>query len=272
MDSLGAGRYSFGASVLLGLFLALAGPARADAPPYFGAFNAAGKAEFNKLGVPAEALPALELEGLLAKARAGGDPQQWVPGLKRFSGVESPKGPAVALKMVALCWEAKAQVQEWDRLLRAAYRKKGRFPESLEALLNNAPEALRKDPWGEAWAYRATAPAHSPKLVGQRYQLGPSRYPELAPLAEPGKPRPPLLPAGVVLEFLSLSAGEGGSKGGEVALVSLKVKDNRPAVAQAQRWSGAYQVGERFGDYWVVWIQRGGVLLGSPDGLLAVPL
>ena len=272
MESLGTGKCSFGAAVLLGLFAALAGPARAVAPPYFEAFNAAGKVEFNRLGVPAEALPALELEGLLAKARAGEDPQQWVPSLKRFSGVESPKGTAAALKMVALCWEARAQVREWDKLLRGVYRRRARFPEHLDELLPTAPEALRKDPWGEAWAYRAAAPALSPQLVGQRYQLGPARYPELAPLAAPGRMPPPRLPAGVVLELLSLSSGEGGSKGGEAALVSIKVKDNRPAVPQAQRLSGAYQVGEHFGDYWVVWIQRGGVLLGNPDGLLAVPL
>ena len=272
MEAMGPGRRSFGTAVLLGLFAALGGPALAVPPPYFEAFNATGKVEFNKLGVPAEALPALELEGLLAKARAGEDPQQWVPGLKRFSSVDAPKGPAAALRMVALFWEARAQALEWDKLLRGAYRKKARFPESLDALLANAPEALRKDPWGEAWAYRATAPAHSPKLVGQRYQLGPSRYPELAPLEAPGKMPQPRLPAGVTVEFLSLSPGDGGAKGGEGALVSLKVKDNRPAVTQAQRWSGAYQLGERFGDYWVVWIQRGGVLLGHPDGLLAVPL
>jgi hypothetical protein len=275
MESMGAGRCSFGTAVLLGLFGALSGPserALADAPPYFKAFNAQGKVEFNRLGVPAEALPVLDLEGLLAKARAGEDPQQWVPGLKRFSGVDAAKGPAAALKSVALCWEARAQVQEWDKLLRGAYRRKARFPESLDALLQNAPEALRKDPWGEAWAYRATAPTHSPKLVGQRYQLGPSRYPELAPLEALGKTPPPRFPAGVTLEFLSLSPGEGGAKGGEGPLVSLKVKDNRPAVMQAQRWSGAYQLGERFGDFWVVWIQRGGVILGHPDGLLALPL
>jgi hypothetical protein len=271
MEFQGAGRCSFGAAVLLGLFAATAGPARAVAPPYFEAFNAVGRAEFSRLGVPAEALPALELEGLLAKARAGEDPQQWVLGLKRFSGVESPKGPAVALKLVALCWEARAQVLEWDKMLRGVYRKKARFPERLDELLSTAPEALQKDPWGEAWAYSAVAPAHSPNLVGQRYQLGPARYPELAPLAGPGKMPPPRLPVGVVLELLSLSSGEGSSKGGEAALVSIKVKDNRPAVPQAQRLSGAYQVGEHFGNYWVVWIQRGGVLLGHPDGLLAVP-
>jgi hypothetical protein len=272
MEPFGAGRCRFGAAILAGLFTALAGPALAVAPPYFEAFNAAGKVEFNKLGVPAEALPALELEGLLAQARAGEDPQQWVPGLKRFSSMTAPKGPAAALKMVALFWEARAQMLEWDKLLRVAYRKKARFPEGLDALLNNVAEALRKDPWGEAWAYRATAPAHSPKLVGQRYQLGPSRYPDLVPLEAPGKMPAPRLPAGVALEFLSLSPGDGGAKGGEIALHSLKVKDSRPAVTQAQRWSGAYQPGECFGDYWVVWIQRGGVLLGHPDGLLALPL
>ena len=76
----------------------------------------------------------------------------------------------------------------------------------------------------------------------------------------------------MALELLSITPGEGGTKGGGAALVSLKVKDNRPGVTQAQRWSGAYQPGERFGDYWVVWLQRGGVILGHPDGLLALPL
>ncbi len=267
---MGKGRCSVVTVALTGLFVFPPRAVHAVAPPYFEAFNAAGRVEVNRLGVPAEALPALELEGLLVRARAGEDPQQWVPGLKRFSEVESPKGPAVALQMVAQCWEARAQVLEWDKLLRGVYRKKARFPDRLDELLNTAPEALRKDPWGEAWAYRTLAPAHSPKLVGQRYQLGPARFPDLAPLAAPDKTPPLRLPVGVLVEFLSLSQGEGGASRGEGALVSLKVKDNRPTVTQAQRWSGAYKVGERFGDYWVVWIQRGGVLLGHPDGLLAV--
>jgi hypothetical protein len=254
------------------VLLACCLPAPAATPPYFDAFNAARKVEVNKLGVPAEALPALELEGLLARARAGEDPQKWVPGLKTFSGVEAPKGTAAALKMVAQCWEARAQMIQWDKLLRAAYRKKARFPERLDDLLRGAPEALGKDPWGEAWAYRVTAPAHSPNLLGQRYQLGPSRFPDLSPLEVLGKVSPLRPPAGVVFEFLSINPGDSAAKGGDAALVSLRVKDNRPSVAQSQRWSGAYQPGERFGDYWVVWIQRGGVLLGHPDGLLAVPL
>jgi hypothetical protein len=269
---MGAGRRYFQA-VLVPLFLlGSRGAARAVAPPYFEAFNAVGKVEVNKLGVPAEALPALELEGLLARARAGEDPRQWVPGLKRFSGVDAPKGTAAALKTVALFWEARAQVQEWDKLLRGAYRKKARYPERLDDLLGAAPEPLRKDPWGDAWAYRATAPAHSPKLLGQRYQLGPSRFPELTPLETLGQASALRPPAGVSFEFLSISAGDGTGKGGDSAVVSLKVRDNRPSVPQAQRWSGAYQPGERFGDYWVVWIQRGGAILGHPDGLLAVPL
>jgi hypothetical protein len=267
-----AGRYYLRAALVPWCFFASLGAAVAVAPPYFEVFNAAGKVEVNKLGVPAEALPALELEGLLARARAGEDPQKWVPALKAFSGVEAAKGTAAALKGVAQCWEARAQMSEWDRLLRAAYRKKARFPERLDDLLGSAPESLRKDPWGEAWAYRATAPTHSPKLVGQRYQLGPSRLPELSSLEAVGKASPLRPPAGVVFEFLSINPGEGGGKGGDSALVSLKVKDNRPSVVQTQRWSGAYQPGERFGDFWVVWIQRGGAILGHPDGLLAVPL
>jgi hypothetical protein len=254
------------------VFFAAARSLDALAPPYFDAFNSAGKVDVNKLGVPAEALPALELEGLLSRARAGEDPHQWVPELKRFSGAEASKGTNAALKMVALCWEARAQVAEWDKLLRTVYRKKARFPERIDELLGTVPEVLRKDPWGEAWAYRATAPAHSPKLLGQRYQLGPSRFPELAPLEVLAKTGPLRPPAGVAFEFLSINPRDSAEKGGEAALVSLKVKDNRPAVPQAQRWSGAYQLGDRFGDYWVVWIQRGGVLLGHPDGLLAVPL
>jgi hypothetical protein len=267
-----AGRCHLGAALVPVVFFAVAGAMEALPPPYFDAFNAAGKVEVNKLGVPAEALPALELEGLLSRARAGEDPQQWLPGLKRFSDVEAPKGTAAALKMVALCWEARAQAAEWDKLLRLAYRKKARFPGRLDDLLGTAPEALRKDPWGEAWAYRATAPEHSPKLVGQRYQLGPSRFPELAPLELLAKTAPLRPPAGVSFEFLSINPGDGAAKGGEAAVLSLKVKDTRPAAPQAQRWSGAYQVGDRFGDYWVVWIQRGGAILGHPDGLLAVPL
>ena len=271
MHSMRAGSGIFRAVFRSTVFVGCATQTFALPPPYFEAFNQPGKIEVNLLGVPGEAQPALELERLLARARAGEDRQQWVPGLKRFSGVEAPKGAAAALKWVAQCWEARAQVLEWDALLRAAYRKKARFPDRLDDLLNTAPEALRKDPWGESWAYRPTAPAHSPKLVGQRYQLGPSKFPELVPLDVPGKaPAPPRLPSGVVLEFFSLASGD--LQGGGSAVVSLKVKDNRTDMGQAKRWTGAYQPGDRFGDFWVVWVQKGGVLLGHPDGFLAVAL
>jgi hypothetical protein len=271
MHSMRAGRGILHAAFWSVVWAGCANQAFALAPPYFEAFNQSGKIEVNLLGVPVEAQPALELEGLLARARAGEDPQQWVPGLRRFSGAEAPRGTAVALKWMAQCWEARAQVLAWDKLLRGAYRKKARFPESLDELLQSAPEALRKDPWGEAWAYRPSAPAHSPKLVGQRYQLGPSKFPELVALDVAGKaPASPRLPAGVALEFFSLASGDAQGSGSPV--VSLKVKDNRTDPGQSKRWSGAYQPGDRFGDFWVVWIQRGGVLLGHPDGFLALAL
>lgn len=241
------------------------------APLYFSAFNSPKPVAPEIQGLAPEVVSALEMERVLARARSSEDPAKWRPDLARFSAVPAPQGAALAFQEMARCWEARAQMAEWEKLLRGAYRKKAKFPAGLDDLQAAAPEELRKDPWGEAWVYQATAPAHSPALVGQRYQLGPKRYPQLNSLEFVSKTPPPNPPAGVVFEFFSITRPGAGAAGG--VIVSLKVRDTRPAAAQqGQKWTGNYQPGDRIGAYWVVWVQQGGALLGHPDGFVTVAL
>jgi hypothetical protein len=69
--------------------------------------------------------------------------------------------------------------------------------------------------------------------------------------------RPPAKPE-FRMEYSSFAGGNAQS------IVSLKVQGGAGASA------GHYQPGERFGDYWVVWLHPGGVLLAHPDGFVPV--
>jgi hypothetical protein len=137
----------------------------------------------------------------------------------------------------------------WDKILRSAYVRKGRFPNSLEALLKTAPEELRLDPWGGEWVYAPTAPPHSPHLVGQRYQLGPSRYPKLSTIEAVAKSGP-VGPSGKI-SFSSL-----------VGVNSLQVRGG------PQGLNGNFQVGESFDGFTVLWLQKEAALLSGPDGFI----
>jgi hypothetical protein len=64
------------------------------------------------------------------------------------------------------------------------------FPDQLDAVKTDIPEALRVDPWGEPWVYRLTAPQGFTKLQGQRYEIGPTRFPHLTDLETAAKNEP----------------------------------------------------------------------------------
>ncbi|MEK0445561.1 MAG: hypothetical protein RLZZ399_882 [Verrucomicrobiota bacterium] len=218
-------------------------------PPALLVFNSKDAPPPEAAGVSPDMKPFVDFERILFRARAGEPVEAWRESLQPFLKLSAERGKGAALKELALCWEARARMHAWDKILRSAYVRKGRFPNSLEALLKTAPEELRLDPWGGEWVYAPTAPPHSPHLVGQRYQLGPSRYPKLSTIEAVAKSGP-VGPSGKI-SFSSL-----------VGVNSLQVRGG------PQGLNGNFQVGESFDGFTVLWLQKEAALLSGPDGFI----
>ena len=126
--------------------------------------------------LPAELRPAADFEKVFLRIVSGLPQAAWLPDVQKFARVEGPAGD------VARTWLARVEMERIDAALRDYYAENVRFPDSLEEA--NLPEALRMDPWGEKWAYRLGSPQGFSGMNGQRYELGPGRFPRLAALKE----------------------------------------------------------------------------------------
>lgn len=130
---------------------------------------------------PTEFRPLFDLTAAYVSALHGSPPSEWLPAVQKVAALP---GASPAVKEAALMWEARARMEELDRLLMVYYRKKARFPASLAEIDDAIPAELKSDPWGQPWQYQVTAPAHFPNLTGQSYRLEPGKYPGLQSLAE----------------------------------------------------------------------------------------
>jgi hypothetical protein len=240
--------------LMLAVFAAAFCPLVAEsAPSFFSAFNSKNGPPADVAGMPLEVAPALDFERILFRIRSGEKREDWGPQLSRFIEAKAEKGTSAALRELALAWEARAWIVDLDSALREVYRRKGCFPESVEGVLNQLPEAVRGDPWGDAWAYAVAAPSRSPQLVGQRYLLGPQRFPKLLSMEDAIRelPQPP---QGATLAYSAIAT-----------VVSLQIDSKNPQPSRAFK-----QVGERFGAYWVLWLSREGALLSNTEGFVPV--
>ena len=140
--------------------------------------------------LPKAVQPAVRFQKVFSRILAGEKPPGWRAEMGVFCtpAAETPVG--AGLCEVARVWIARAQMEGIDALLHDYYRRNIRFPARL-AELGPLPPSLQNDPWGEAWSYSPTAPQGFSKLAGQRYQLGPARFPNLATLAEAIRDRQP---------------------------------------------------------------------------------
>ena len=224
-----------------------------SAPVFFSAFNAKNGPAPDVAGLPLDLAPAVEFERLLFKIRSGEKAEEWRAKLQRFTDNKAEKGVAAALRELALAWEARARMLDWDSALRDSYRHKGRFPDSVDGLLPLINEAVQKDPWGDAWVYAVASPQRSPQLNGQRYVIGPQRYPKLLPLEDACR-NTPQPPSGATLAYSAIAT-----------VISLQIDSRIPQPSRAFK-----QVGERFGAYWVLWLSREGALLSNTEGFVPV--
>ena len=191
--------------------------------------------------------PAIEFEKVLVRIRASAP--AWSEEVLKVAQAPATDGPAVAVRELARAWQARLAVEEIDRTaLRRHYAKTVRFPEKLEEMRAQIPEPLRLDPWGEPWVYALHAPQGLAKLTKQRYQLGPTRFPNLSPIDRAAKWAAP--PGG-----FKLAVRDGGKA------LEIRLPDGR---------SGVVQPGARVGEVSLVFVGEGWALLADTERLFTV--
>jgi len=203
---------------------------------------------------PAELNPAAQFQKTFLKILASGTSKaqpfepDWVNELRAFIAADREDDPiAHSVAEVARAWFARVQMRTIDAALRQYYRQNVRFPDRFSAIETSLPEALRLDPWGQPWSYQPRAPQGFAKLTGQRYQLGPAKFPELGPLVHRTTPA---LPA---WKFTLRNLG-----------------DKRALEIRIAATTTTLQPGGKTGDYTLVYLGDNWVLMAGPDQLFAV--
>ena len=140
--------------------------------------------------LPALLRPAAEFQKVLLQIRAGAEPAAWRAPVDRAAQNAGGDSVTIALRELAKCWQARLAEVEIDKALRRFYRMNVRFPDHLGEVHADIPESVQLDPWGQPWIYKTTAPEGFGKLDDQRYELGPTRYPQLSTLAAAIKAEP----------------------------------------------------------------------------------
>jgi hypothetical protein len=146
--------------------------------------------ETGMMELPALLRPAAEFQKTLLQIRLGADPAAWRAPVDRAAQNAGGDSVTIALRELARCWQARLAEVEIDKALRKFYRMNVRFPDHLDEVQGDIPESLRLDPWGQPWIYKTTAPEGFAKLDDQRYDLGPTRHPQLSTLAAAIKVEP----------------------------------------------------------------------------------
>lgn len=143
----------------------------------------------NTATLPVELKPAVQFQITLLKILNSGTSKaqplepEWVNDLRAFIAADREDDPvAHGVAEVSRAWLARIQMRKIDSVLHQYYRRNVRFPDQFSAILPDLPEPLRLDPWGQPWIYQPRAPEGFVKLTGQRYQLGPTQFPELGSL------------------------------------------------------------------------------------------
>ena len=172
-------------------------------------------------GLPAQLKPAVQFQKTLLQIRAGNNESAWRADLERAARNTAEDGVSVALREFAKYWLARLSVQQIDKALRKYYAEAVRFPDTLAEVKKNIPEATAADPWGQPWVYRPRPPAGLAKLTKQRYQLGPTRWPELSTFAEAVKSAPSARTWKIMLRDM------GGNK-----VLEIRFSDGKSAALQ----------------------------------------
>jgi len=133
--------------------------------------------------LPKELQPAVRFQKVFAAILNGEPLDDWRADLEALTKADPADPVAQGVSDVARVWQARVWMDDMDGVLKKYYQQHVAFPEKLDGLGNSLPETLRADPWGQPWVYSLRAPQGFARQTNQRYQLGPSRYPQLSTLA-----------------------------------------------------------------------------------------
>ncbi len=200
--------------------------------------------------LPLSLRPATEFQKILVRIAAATPSAEWRSDVEKFAKATGEDSVSKALRELALCWEARVRMQEIDKALRQFYRQSVRFPDRLDEVKDAIPANAKTDPWGEAWVYKTAAPQGFSNLAKQRYQLGPTRYPQLSTIQEFIRSTPP------VRNWKISARDVGGAKALEV-----RTSDGKAAVVQA---------GGKVADATLAYIGDGWALFADTDRLFAI--
>ena len=200
--------------------------------------------------LPAPARPAAEFQKVLLQIRAGADVAAWRAEIDKYAKASGDDGVTVALRELARCWQARRAMAEIDKALRKFYGANVRFPDKLDEVKANIPEAVKTDPWGEAWVYKPTTSQTFAKFAKQRYDLGPTRYPDLSTIKE-------ALAAAPSARTLKITPRDvGGTR-----TLEIRTSDGK---------TGVVQPGAKVGDVSLVFIGDGWAVLADTERLFTV--
>ncbi|HWB60390.1 MAG TPA: hypothetical protein VG733_12920 [Chthoniobacteraceae bacterium] len=167
--------------------------------------------------LPPELAPAAQFQKLFLEIMSGAPVDTWRGEIEKLAASKSQQPVDLALAEISRAWLARLQMADIDTTLRNYYRRNVRFPATLDEIAAGIPENLRKDPWGDPWVYKLATPQGFTGFEGQRYQLGPARYPHLGNLDDAVRHRSVKQPAWTIalrdiagskaLEFRSDRAG-----------------------------------------------------------------
>ena len=172
-------------------------------------------------GLPAALAPAVEFQKVFLRIVGGAPRSDWLRQIRGFTDHADTDAVSLGLRDAGRAWLARVEMQGLDDVLRAYYAENVRFPATLAEVESSIPVILRTDPWGEKWSYNIRAANGFAGIAGQRYQIGPARYPNLGTLREAITAR---LPPKAAWKITSRKVGENTafefkSPGGGMALI-----------------------------------------------------
>lgn len=246
------------ATVCFGFSLQAAAPLEIWPPQVVPLDKTALKMQLDALDSAATSLPdplkpAVQFQKLFLQIVSGVAPSQWRGGIEKFASAQDAVPVTAGLREVSRAWLARLQMTGIDTVLRNYYRHNVRFPAMLAEIENDIPNNLRKDPWGEAWIYKPRAPQGFERLATQRYELGPTRFPQLGALDEASRHRNPQAHAWTIA--LRDVAGN--------KALEFRVPSANASVA-------IIQPGGKAGDCTLLYIGENWALMAGADQLFAV--
>jgi len=194
--------------------------------------------------LPSALTPAVQFQRVLLRIRAGAPMTEWREEVKAFTSDKDRSPAALAIRELALAWEARARMAEIDTALRRYYRANVKFPAKFGEA--SVPASAATDPWGEAWVYSPSKPkGFSDKFTSQRYTLTPAKHPQVRSvedtLATPAparnwKPTVREVSGQRVLEFRTAAGTVATQAGGRVEdAVVVYIGDGWAVLADLER-------------------------------------